>query len=295
MPIAVTIILALLTLASFAGALTAWRRPHRDDGASPRSAAPQRIMMLLVALTCSCLYAYRWLGVNQGVPIETHADGLLLIAGLLAWALLYLDMRSAMRGLNAFGLWVLGVLLLWAVCASAWTFHPFAVDSIINAVHTVGVYLGGLFLVIAASAGLLYLASQRRLHRKSPTDQTNRSPSLESTERLIIRSSAIGLSLMSVGLVTGLVMVAQSAETPLGADWWTSPKVLLAAATWLVYAMVTNVRHSSFFRGARAAWLAIVGLVMFMTVFALATMLPTTQAPNASPSTPSALQTGEAP
>ena len=47
--------------------------------------------------------------------------------------------------------------------------------------------------------------------------------------------------------------------------------MLLAFAAWLAYAAVMNARFASFFRGRRAAWLAIGGLVLLLAVYGIVT------------------------
>jgi len=43
----------------------------------------------------------------------------------------------------------------------------------------------------------------------------------------------------------------------------------LAASVWLIYAVVMNTRHTATFRGARAAWLSILGLVLLLATFGI--------------------------
>ena len=77
---------------------------------------------------------------------------------------------------------------------------------------------------------------------------------------------------MTLWLAVGVVVVSR--EPPaLGPNWWYSPKVILATCVWLIFAIVMNVKHTSLFRGARAAWLSIAGLVLLIATFGIVTAI----------------------
>ncbi len=268
-----TISLALLTLLS----LVSWGLAMGTLRGAARPSAPalvQKVLAVAIAIGCVALFIYRAAMVHQGwQPLQAHVDGLLLIAPLFVATVIYLESRARVRGLSAFALPVLTLLLGWSVCASYWTFHTFRIDSLWKTVHLAGVYLGTLFFAIAAIAGGMFLYVQNGLRHKSDRVGLGRLASLEAIETLIVRTSALGFGLLTLGLVTGLV-IATSWPSNLGPGWWHSQKVLLATAVWLVYGLVMNVRHASVFRGARAAWLSIVGLALLMATFVVVTALP---------------------
>ncbi len=269
-----TISLIVLTALSLGACVLALIRLMKPASANTR----RYVYSLLGSCTLGCigLFAYRAVVVHRGwQPLQSHADGLLLIASLFAVAVLFLQSRGGLDGLVTFALPLLTLILAWAVCASAWTFHLFQIDSVWQSVHLAGVYLGTLLFSIAAIAGGMYLFARYRLrHRVSP-DPSERLASLETIERLIVAASAVGFSLLTVGLAASLVIVA-SGPTRLGTGWWYSPKVITAIAVWLIYALVMNARYTTKFRGARAAWLSIIALVLLMATFGIAHMLPST-------------------
>ncbi len=227
-------------------------------------------------LGCIGLFVYRLLATQDGwQPLGSHVDGLVLIASLFAVMALFLQSRGGIAGLTTFALPVLTVVLAWAVCASAWTFQPFQIDSVWEAVHRLGVYLGTLFFLVAATAGAMFLYAQRGLTQKRAPVGPRRLPSLEAIERLIVGSASMGFALLSLGLVVGLIIV-MSGPTKLGRGWWYSPKVVLAGSVWLIYALVMNIRYATAFRGARAAWLSILGLVLLLATFGVVNAMPDT-------------------
>lgn len=236
-------------------------------------------LVAIIAITSAGLLVYRWLEVGEGWnPLSAHVDGLLLIASLLAVVGLYIQSRPRLGGLAVFILPMLTLILAWAICASAWTYRPFSIDSLSPvwmAVHLAGVYLGTLGCAIAAGAGLMYLVVERQLKTKRNPRGLLGMASLESLERVITQTATLGFALLTIGLVSGVVILRHEADV-LGPGWWYSPKVLAAFAAWLVYAVVMNVRYATAFRGRRAAWLAIGGFVLLLVVYGLVTSGPAT-------------------
>jgi len=268
---ATSIPLILMTLLGAAASAVALRRlfaERRSDAGGP--ALLERIVAVLIGLGCIEVLLVRWLGLRQTLsPVESHVDGLVLMCALFAGAVLYMQTRPKLRGLAAFALPLLTLLLLWAICASLWTFRLFRQDSIEPAwlvFHTTSTYVGLLSCAIGAIAGAMYLFVQRRLKAKQAVP--GRLASLETLESLIIRTATLGFVLLTLSLVSGVVLVTRDrGGTALGIDWWLSPKVVLATLAWAVYALLMNVRHASAFRGRRAAWLAIAGLVLLMATY----------------------------
>lgn len=267
-----TIGLILLTLASGGASFVAWRRLQRH-AAFERLRTVQLGLIWLVALGATGLFLYRWLVLRADwQPLESHVDGLLLVTAILTPITLFLQSRTRLPALGAFAQPPLTLLLLWAICASQWTFKDFRIASIWLGLHTLGVYLGATSLAIAAVAGGMFLFAQRRLHA-APSPDNPPIASLERIERVNIIASGVGFGLLTLGLITGLVIVT-GGPTRLGHGWWHSPKIVLSTTAWLICAVVMNVRHGSSFRGKRAAWLSIAGLVVLLATFAVVNALP---------------------
>ncbi|MBB6428508.1 cytochrome c biogenesis protein CcsA [Algisphaera agarilytica] len=252
--------------------------PSADNEPAPDSRRPSKALMnaivAVIALVSAGLLVYRWQQIGEGWnPLTAHVDGLLLIASLMAIVGLYIQSRPRLGGMAVFILPMLTLILAWAICASAWTYRPFNLNSLSpvwTGVHLAGVYLGTLGCAVAAMAGVMYLFVQRQLKLKRNPRGLLRLASLESLERLITQAASLGFGLLTVGLVSGVVILRTEGEV-LGPGWWYSPKVLFAFAAWLVYAVVMNVRYASVFRGRRAAWLAIGGFVLLLVVYGIVT------------------------
>lgn len=270
MAIFTTSSLVLLTLLSLAAAALAIHRLRHEAS----HAGLQHALVWAVALGSAALFLAQEVFVHRSwQPLVAHVDGLLLIAALLALTIVYLQRKPRLESLGAFALPLVALLLLWAICASYFTYWQFDdLQSVWLRIHLASVYLGTLFSAIAAMAGAMYLYVHRRLrdHRAAPTGEP-RFASLETLETLIIRTATLGFAILTLGLVTGLV---KAGPEQLRDGGWHHPKIILAFAAWLVYAVVMNVRFTTNFRGARAAWLSIAGLVLLLAAFGVATALP---------------------
>ena len=65
-----------------------------------------------------------------------------------------------------------------------------------------------------------------------------------------------------------------AASERLGKTWYYSPKVVLAFAVWVVYALVLHAPINPSFRGRRAAMLSVVGLVLMLGTLAAVQFMP---------------------
>lgn len=289
--LATSIPLILATLASIAASVLAVRR-LRQGGEQATPLWLIQALLGLVTLLCLFAFVYRVVIVHKAwVPMEAHVDGLLLIGLLLAPAIVYIQSRPRLFGLSLFAIPLLVLILAWGVCATLWTYRPFNLDSFAPAwtvFHLSVTYVGLLCCAMGAAGGAMYLFVQSRLKSKAGLGQVNPMASLETLETLIIRAATLGFVLLTLSLISGLVMVTQSDHaTSLGKAWWSSPKVWLAAAAWIVYAVLINVRSFSTVRGRRAAWLAIAGLVLVLATYGAVEAIDHTQQNDAS-STPHA-------
>jgi len=256
-----TLGLVLLTLLAAFASVAAWL-PQADMRLP-------RMLLWACGLGSVALFGYRALFAHQGwEPLQAHVDGLLLMSALVAATAAFLQAPSRVPGTTPFALPVLTLLLAWAICASSFTFEPFRIESVWNSVHLATVYIGTFFLAVAAVAGGMFLYAQRKLRRKESSGADTLG-SLEAIETLIVRTSALGFAVLSLGLISGLIIVASGEDSRMGSGWWYSPKVVLAVTVWLIYALLVNVRHTTTFRGRRAAWLSIAGLVLLMVTFGI--------------------------
>ncbi|MEM9252771.1 MAG: cytochrome c biogenesis protein CcsA [Planctomycetota bacterium] len=215
---------------------------------------------------------------GQWRPLASHLHGLLLVCVLLAGAIVFLRVRTGLPGLTLLATPVLAFFLLWAVCASWWTFRVFELNAVAQAwswVHLACVYAGTAAAVVAGACGLAYLWAERSLRRHGEGPRALGLGSLERLERWTADAATLGFGLLTVGLVSGLAILAESPGA-IGGGVMGWLKVGLASAAWAAYAAAMLSRRSVAMRGARGAWLAIAGVILLVVVYGIVVSLPST-------------------
>ncbi len=80
-------------------------------------------------------------------------------------------------------------------------------------------------------------------------------PTLSQLDVIVYRAVAIGLPLISLGIITG----AAWAKEAWGAYWQWDPKETAALATWIVYLAYMHLHTRNAWRGLRTNWVSILG------------------------------------
>lgn len=91
----------------------------------------------------------------------------------------------------------------------------------------------------------------------------NTLPTLAQLDVLIYRVVAVGLPLLTVGIITG----AWWAKEAWGAYWQWDPKETAALALWIFYAIYMHLHTRNAWRGVRSAWLGVWGLPLMLFVY----------------------------
>ncbi len=120
---------------------------------------------------------------------------------------------------------------------------------------------GAFFVVFLAS--VMYLMQERELKLKTFSAIFHRLPSLTTVNEIATSSAAIGLTLLTVGIATGMVW----SSSRNGRLWHNDPKEIFAALTWLLYVVLILHRSTAGWRGRRAAWLGVAGFALVLLTF----------------------------
>jgi ABC-type transport system involved in cytochrome c biogenesis permease subunit len=264
----VLVILAIL-LFTVAGVLSL-ARLRRDHDALRIAAKACSWAGLLAAIAVLV-----WHTIQRGgvwLPLEDNFEAFIALAILLTGFLLYVQRTKSLGGLDWFVIPIVIVLLIAALVFGKAKPQTYG-DTTWSWVHRVTAYGGVLAFAIAGAAGAMYLLASRRLRHKT-LPHGPRLGSLERLEHLTLTSVTLGFALLTTGLIAGLIwqlrMERTQPTTRLGPHWYASPKVLLATAVWVVYAIVLHARINPVFRGRKVALLSILGcLLMVGTLIAL--------------------------
>lgn len=216
-----------------------------------------------------------WHGRIRGswYPLEDNFDALIWLGVLLALFVQYVQRQRPLGGLDWF---IMPVVILLLVAAGVFgQISPREyIDSTWSIVHRVSSYGGAVAFAVAGATGTMYLIHNRRLRRKTVRPELDFG-SLERLERISMVSVTLGFALLSIGLITGIAEVIHLGQyTSLGINRMTQPKVLLAFAVWLIYALVLHTPINPRMRGRRAATLSILGFVLMIGALVAVQFMP---------------------
>lgn len=88
----------------------------------------------------------------------------------------------------------------------------------------------------------------------------NTIPSLAQLDVLIYRIVAVGLPLLTLGVITGAMWAHES----WGHYWQWDPKETAALFSWIVYAIYMHLHTRNAWRGMRTAWVSVIGFLSIM-------------------------------
>lgn len=179
----------------------------------------------------------------------------------------YLALRERLR-LSALGAFVTPVALTFLIGAQfvGTTTSVHGVSRTLLMFHIAANVAGVGLFVIAGAAGSVYLVQERRLRTKKKAALLgSRLPPLDALDITTHRLLLAGFPLLTFGVVTGAVFshqltAASSAELM---------RSLLGYATWLLLGSVLVLRKTAGFRGRKAAYGTVAGVVCMLLVMLL--------------------------
>jgi ABC-type uncharacterized transport system permease subunit len=234
---------------------------RRESSAFAVSFAPRLLLVALLLHGAAIASASLASGV---CPVTTTHFAL----SLSAWCavLVYLVLRRKRR-LDAIGAFVAPVALVLMITSS---FIDLPVRHrehahILLAAHVTANMLGfGLFL-LAGATGLFYIAQERQLKAKRARGLFARLPALDTLDVAGHRLLFVGFLLLTFGVVSGAVFAGEPAAPGAAAI----VRAGLAYLAWLLMAGVLLLRKVAGWRGRRAAYGALAGVVCVLAVVVL--------------------------
>jgi len=85
-------------------------------------------------------------------------------------------------------------------------------------------------------------------------------PSLAQLDTIVYRAVAIGLPLISIGIITGAMWAKES----WGAYWQWDPKETAALFSWIIYLAYMHLHTRHAWRGLRTNWVSVIGFLSIM-------------------------------
>ena len=222
---------------------------------------PARLLELGAAL--QLVYLVVFSVVDRRCPVYSlhTALGIVSLVGVATYAVL-----SRGRRLEALGAVVAASAALFMVTARSIAAHPPEPnDRWLLAIHITSNLLGGGVLLVAGCAAAFYLWNESRLRHRRMLGKGTKLPPLESLDGVVHRLLWIGLPLLTVGMLTGRLVMKQADVVTAGDRF----RAALSVASWLLLLAVLALRQVARWRGRRPALATLVGAIGILAVIAL--------------------------
>lgn len=231
---------------------------------SPNVAVGNGVFLIALLLISRMVDAHR-----ITLPLSDYFDAFSLLALVLSMLWTYLQWTRHLRALATFLLPMIFALMVVGIVLGLSGVQHFGAHNPWVAAHIASVLLGTASFAAGCVGGITYLLADRRLKKRGRAGwDLFALPSLASIEKFTRHAIVLGFALLTLAAITGIFRAVRDPQL-MGQHWYFSPKVLLTAVVWLVYGSLLNIRLVPVLRGARCAWLSIIGFVLLMTVFAV--------------------------
>jgi ABC-type transport system involved in cytochrome c biogenesis permease subunit len=206
-----------------------------------------------------------WLSMAVSLGIRWHVSGRAPLSNqyesmlFLLWALIaiyFLFLSVSYPALEWLAPWVSGLAL---VAVGGISMLDSSIEPLVPAlqsnwllIHVSTTLLGYAALALAFLGGLVYLLYVPKRAEVAPT-----------LDPFLYRSCALGLWLLTLGIITGAIW----ANSAWGSYWSWDPKETWALITWLYYAIAIHLRRTRGWIGPRFAWLLVVGFIFVMFTY----------------------------
>jgi ABC-type uncharacterized transport system permease subunit len=197
-------------------------------------------------------------------PLTDTASVVSFMAWIGALGFLLLLWRARLTGLVVLvaPMAFLGVFLAATRLSLAGEAAPAESGSVPHA-HVLLASAGLGLLGLAGLAGVLFLAEHRRLKRKLLFGGQATLPSLEALDQVSAVALAVGFSLLTLGVITGVMWVVGQQGSP----WTGSLHEVLSLVAWAIYAVLVVLRFGARQGPRQCATSAVCGFVfLFVSV-----------------------------
>jgi ABC-type uncharacterized transport system permease subunit len=199
-----------------------------------------------------------WLCTHGMHPVVNAREALSFAAWLICGAYLLASLRYRIPVVGAL---VVPVTMVLDVAARLSPSKEAAHGvSALGAVHITLATAGIAFFAVAAGGAVIYLIEERALKAHRAGRLFKRGPALETLDGLNRRCIIFGFPLFTVAVITGAVWGVQLH------DQLFTPQYSIAAAAWIMYAVLLVARVTGGWRGRRAAIMTLGGFATSLTV-----------------------------
>lgn len=209
--------------------------------------------------------------VLQGVALAGHAitsptaalSNVFESASVFVWLLVVVFLFAEPRArMTAAGVFITPLAFLISISMLAVHSHGAPPQKLptLGYAHVGVIVLGYTALALAVCFALVYLTDEKLLKTKHMATALRYFPSLEVADRLVVNFTAFGLSMLTAGIITGILWK----YTLSNASPWTERRTVLSILAWLLFALYLFVRKVIGWQGSRAKWVIVAGFAVLV-------------------------------
>jgi ABC-type transport system involved in cytochrome c biogenesis permease subunit len=251
-----------LLLALYAGAaITYGLHFARREASAGRTATT---LLMVAVLVHTFVIAMQTMEAGQ-FPITNTALFVSAFVWVLALSYLYVEVTTNERAMGVFILSIVfGLQLMIVLYPGMETPNNPVLHSAWFGVHVASLLFAYASFGLAGVLGLIYVLQFKEIKKKQLGYFYTRLPSLQTLDAMNSRAVAIGWTLLTIGVVVGVVWAGQAREEfvdnkNLDAMSLADPKVFISVVTWAVYSFAMLSRRMMGWTGRRAALLSASG------------------------------------
>ncbi len=203
------------------------------------------------------------------LPLVGQAGAVSAFVWLLTLTYLYVELSTDERAMGVFIVPLIALLAFIPLVGPATPPLPAVLESPLFGLHVAAVLLAYAAFALAFVVGLTYVLLSRELKSKQPGVFFARLPSLPSLDRMNLHAVSVGLVFLTAGVIIGIVWAARARgyapdDPRVQAMSISDPKIMIALASWCVYAFEIYSRRRMGWGGRRAAWLSALGFAIVL-------------------------------
>lgn len=168
----------------------------------------------------------------------------------------YFALRYARPRFDVVGAFV-APIALFMLLASRHSSDPTAAPlGALTVLHVASVIIGTGAFTVGFAVALAYLLQERQVKQKRLRGLFQRLPPLDVLDEAGFRCVAVGLTVLTLGVVTGLMVIARTGSQTATLDTW---QRVVGLAVWVLFAAVLGLRMFAGWRGRRPALGTVIG------------------------------------
>lgn len=224
-------------------------------------------LVLRITIVGFCLHT-AWLAVTllpNGYPfIVGNSDAHRLVSWIVIVVFFCLSRFAELK--NAGAIFVPVALVFFILSSFQQDVYRFGSETISSPwvlIHLLFAFIAFAIFLVSLVVGVAFILQEAQLKAKRLGRLVQKLPPLAVLDQIHYKALAVGLILLTAAILAGMALNKDLQ----GVFFTWDPKQIWVLSTWLLYALLLNLRIQSGWRGRRGIFLSILGFVVVVLVF----------------------------